>query len=452
MNNMLVCASRRLRRMLGTTIVITAVAVTAHAAFKDTPTARKYYDWLRGTFDIIEQQMPQITGAAEITADGFIEGKNLGVRGGAGLNEELGARAGGLCVYRCRKGEPGDVILYAFGVATERQPDVASLLEQELADAEALAEAGSPVIGLASLDQLSQYHVLDRARQVCRVLLDNHCPARDGLFTDSAGKSVIPSFTTANAAVAWPWMAEFFAACTRRGKTPAMYQSILADPERERYAKYVKVRFHDDMHVDPVPAGQFGRAYLDAVRRMFGQIETEQWANLEQAAQAATQTLRDGGKVFIFARGHYPPYHHAGQLVNDPRLYEPLQMRRIKRRKPTDPELPIPGANDYGIAVGYSLPPGDEFWGGADEMLRRAGKGVCWIISGYQTRADDLRANETLIDQCWPDGDAAVPVEGYDVPICPPSGVISEALMWMLTAEVYGRLHPDGSEMNDSGP
>jgi hypothetical protein len=100
-------------------------------------------------------------------------------------------------------------------------------------------------------------------------------------------------------------------------------------------------------------------------------------------------------------------------------------------------DLPVPGAADYGIAVAYSLPPGDPWWSGGDELLRRAGRGVCWIISGHKTTPAHLRANEILVDQCWPDGDAAVKIEGYDVNICPPSGVMSELLMWMLTAEIW---------------
>ena len=72
-------------------------------------------------------------------------------------------------------------------------------------------------------------------------------------------------------------------------------------------------------------------------------------------------------------------------------------------------------------------------------MLRQAGHGVCWVISGHRMQPDSLRPNELLVDQCWPDGDASVAVPGYDVNICPPSGVMSEALMWMLTAEVWAQ-------------
>src|SRR5436190_2030257 len=83
------------------------------------------------------------------------------------------------------------------------------------------------VIGIASIEQLKTVGLLERAQKACSVLLDNHAPADDGLFKDKSGKAFIPTFTTANPVVAWAWCAELFAACTRRGKTPAMYKSVM---------------------------------------------------------------------------------------------------------------------------------------------------------------------------------------------------------------------------------
>ena len=123
--------------------------------------------------------MPQITAAAELAADPFIAGKNLGVRGGVGLNQELGGRAGGFVTYRSEPGKPGDVILYAFGVTTTRPPDAGDTrkqLETELTDAEKLRAGGSIVIGIASVDQLKSFDLLDRAKKTCSTLLDNHAP------------------------------------------------------------------------------------------------------------------------------------------------------------------------------------------------------------------------------------------------------------------------------------
>ena len=102
------------------------------------PVAEAYFVWTLSALSQAETNMPVIAEAAQVAADAFVAGRDLGVRGGAGLNEELGARSGGLCVYRATKGNPGDVVLYAFGVATDKDKDVSVLLERELSDAESL--------------------------------------------------------------------------------------------------------------------------------------------------------------------------------------------------------------------------------------------------------------------------------------------------------------------------
>ena len=410
----------------------TASAAPAAEPPSAAPAAEAYLAWTRSALAQAETNLPAITAAAQVAADAFVAGRDLGVRGGAGLNEELGARAGGLCVYRATKGNPGDVVLYAFGVATDRDADVAALLERELADAEALKAAGSTVIGLASFRQLDVQGKMARAKAVCAALMDNYAPAGDGLFTAPDGRPAVPTHVTADAIVSWVWMAEFYAACTRAGKAPAMYQSVLNDPGRVRYDKYLRVRFHDDMKVEPIPAGQLGSAYVVALRGMLDAVRRDHWQALADAARRAAQAVRDGGQVHVFARGHYPPRHVGGQLAADRSGFR--RMLKGATAVPGDP-----GPKDFAIAVGYSLPPGDEWWGGADQRLRQAGRGVCWIISGHRTRPEHLRANELLLDQVWPDGDAALSIPGYDVGICPPSGVMAEALLWMLTAEICAR-------------
>ena len=145
----------------------TASAAPAAEPPSAAPAAEAYLAWTRSALAQAETNLPAITAAAQIAAEAFMAGRDLGVRGGAGLNEELGARSGGLCVYRATKGNPGDVVLYAFGVATDKDADVAALLERELADAEALKAAGSTVIGLASFRQLDVQGKMARAKAVC---------------------------------------------------------------------------------------------------------------------------------------------------------------------------------------------------------------------------------------------------------------------------------------------
>ena len=80
-------------------------------------------------------------------------------------------------------------------------------------------------------------------------------------------------------------------------------------------------------------------------------------------------------------------------------------------------------------------------------MLRDAGRGVCWVVSAYLTQPWDLRPNDILVDQQWPVGDALVKAAGYDVRIAPASGVVAEAIMWMLAAQVDADLRTAATRM-----
>lgn len=401
-------------------------AVTADEA----PAAREYMRWLQGMLDRIEADMPRITKAAELVADALIADKKLGVRGGVGLNEELGARAGGFCMYRCEAGKPGDPVVYAFGVVPTGK-EAKDILAKELDDAEKLKKAGSIVIGIASYEQLKEQGVLDRARATCDELIDNHAPASDGLFKDRAGKAIIPTFTVANAAVAWTWDVEVFAACTRKGKTPAVFQSIVADPEMKRYNKYKDTRFHEDIKVEPIAAGVLGKEYLKQLGAILRDVGTAEWPHLVNASNRAANAWKDGGIAYLYAMGHYPPYHHAGQLAADPRVFTPMNPGGKMTGKPAE--------NDFVIAIGYCKPPEammapKRFWWDDPDLMRQAGRGVAWVAASFDFTPDDVKKNEIVVDQRWGPGDAIVAVKGYDVKIAPSSGVVAEAMMWMITA------------------
>ena len=156
---------------------------------------------------------------------------------------------------------------------------------------------------------------------------------------DKSGHAFIPTFVTANPIVAWTWCGELFAACTRRGKTPAMYQSITVDTKMVRFKKYQNTRFHDDIHVDPQPAGKLGHAYLKGLRANFTDIGTTSWPALAAAADHAAGAIEDGGKGYLFLFGHYPPFHTPGVLAHDPGVFTTFN--------PGDKKSPAPGMADY---------------------------------------------------------------------------------------------------------
>ena len=387
--------------------------------------ARAYYDRYVSNLALIEAEIDSIVPAAETAAKLYVAGRNLGVRGGAGLREELGGRSGGLMPYRAERGDAGDIMIYAFGVRTSRETGPADSLDKELADAETLAAGGSLIIGIASLEQLEKFGRLDRTRSICAFLLDNRAGPIDGMATDGQGRPILSTFVPANPAVLWIWQAEFFAACTRLSRTPTMWQSIIVDRDLKRANRYKKIRFHEDLRVPPIEPGRLGRAYLHELRRVLKDIADKSWPALIQTASRAAEVLRRGGRVHVLAQGHYPPHHHRGGYATDPGHLSGLSR---------------PGKGDFAIALGYCAPPGHPRWARLDE-LRAAGQGVAWITSGYMQRNREfLRDNEIFLDQQWAEGDALVEVEGYDVRICPPSGIAAEVIMWMVKAQLYHEL------------
>ena len=137
--------------------------------------------------------------------------------------------------------------------------------------------------------------------------------------------------------------------------------------------------------------------------------------------------LSDEGRVLIADLGHYPPHHHTGQLLCDPKF-----MTRLNGGDNALFPVDI-GLGDLAIAIGYSFAPGTDWRGELNEM-RFAKYGVGWGISSHDTKRPDLRRRDILVDKKWPPSNALAKIPGYDARIGPASGVSSEAIMWAITA------------------
>lgn len=429
-------------------IALVAAFHAAPARADEAPAARAYFDALDRILVQVDADMTAISAAADKFAEAFIKEGGLGVRGETGFTSELSGRAGGFVACTGGPGKPGQPVIYALGIAKAgQQPN--QVLDKQLADALKAKEAGSVVIGIASFEQLKSLDMLGRATNACTALLDNHAPARDGITEESAPvnatnpataphypRAVLPIYTLAHDAVAWSLCCEVFAACTRREKTPTMYQSIMVDTKMERLKKYQGKAFHEDVKVAPIDAGKLGKAYIAGVRSVLRDVGTASWPALAKASDRIAEVLNDGGKVYVFARAHAPQFHHGGQLPGDPGLFTMLN-------GPNDKILAAPGQADFTLAVGYGFSPeamegNHSFWLDP-RAIRAAGRGVCWVIATYALAPGDIRPGEIVVDQRWGLGDAIVPVPGYDVKIAPSSGIVSEAILWMIAAEARER-------------
>ncbi len=238
-------------------------------------------------------------------------------------------------------------------------------------------------------------------------------------------RSHFPVDTVANVVDLWAWTGEFVAACTRLGKMRILYQSYGLPGGPERGKKYQGKRFHDDLTIRPVPAGELGRDYLDRIDSMLAKIGETQMPKLLQAAgwwQQATSAT-------ILVTGHMFPLH-----LQDP------------RSPPVGSIAAVPAWEDKDL-LDASHPPQFVFYLGyqfAPQKLLKQAKalGVKLVYSDVQpAQPPEPASNILYIDSAWPLADGCLTVPGCDVPILPASGVIQAAIYWTIASE-RGQLGP----------
>ncbi len=413
-------------------VVACAVAIThaaaPSAASDEAPAARTYMNRVESALARVAGDLSLISEAADAAAGPIIAGRGLAVLGDEGLADELSNRAGGFIFMQGDPPRPGDVLVYAVGVRrTVHHVDAASLLQSQLDDIRKWRQQGSTVIAIASIAQLEAADLLDDFRSEGHFVLDNHAPAGDD------GSLAAPTFTVTNAAVAWTFIAELFAAATREGQTLAIMPDLDGIKRNERFERHWSMRFHDQT-IDPIAKGELGRKYIKQLRGIMRDLATASWPALSRTAHRAGDTIQSGGRVYLRVSGPYVNQHHAGQLAADPGLFFSLD------HDGSNPLLASPGPDDFVIAVGRSAPPGSEWWG-EPQFLRQGGRGISWFVSAYLTRRADYRRREILVDLRWPEGDALVRPPGYDLPIAPASSIVAEAALWAVTAEVHAMIN-----------
>lgn len=403
-----------------------AIALTSLPVHADeVPLARAYFDWSQKNIADVKADMPAITAAANAAAPLIVDGKELGIQERS-IATELGGRAGGFYMIKDRTAKLGDIVLYPINSRPAAETDEKAFVKKSIDDMQRFKDAGSLVIAIASVKQLEKLDLLDAAKKATNHLLDNHAPAEDGLFVDAAGKHIIPTYPVADAVVAWSFCAELYAAITRLGKTPAMYQSVAIKGARERNNALKGKRF-EDIKIDPIAQGTLANAYLDGVSKLLYEIGTNSWPDLVRAVDRVYGSKADGGKAFVHLFAHYLPYHFDGSLAADPGLLIPLNVRGAKPITP-------PGDQDCIVSLGYCMPPYDKAYGNR-ELYENAGKGTIWILTTYDTMDSDRKKNDIIVDQQWPAGDAVVDIKGYDVRVFPPSGITTEVIAWAIVAQ-----------------
>ncbi len=134
------------------------------------------------------------------------------------------------------------------------------------------------------------------------------------------------------------------------------------------------------------------------------------------------EAIAAGHKVYLIPFGHLPPYE-----VNLPPDLGVFAKLPSDTNGPAFAKVGKPG--DLLVYIGYYELPVDLV-----DAAHAAGAKIVSFVAGTPDRFAGAMGADVNIEACWPFGDAAVDLPGYDVHILPPSGVMTSVAYWMLVA------------------
>ena len=360
-------------------------------------------------------QLPTIAAAAAVAAERACAGGRVwALSDEEGFVGEYQHRAAGLMMMSPLPGNgappldeavgAGDAVLTATQHhAPERQGELL----------QALAERGVHVTLVAAADSPL------RARATA--FIDNGLPSGTAPLLQHDGAAICPAASTVNIAAGWLWALELANACHLRGKAPVFLVSggLAAGGDRNRQLDGKP--FHDpgEYHVVPAPAGQRGTELLAEWLRCLTSIRATEMEKLAEIGALAAATRAAGHTVWCDSIGHSLPAQRG--IEGDPGLFR-LQF-------PEQGEEPDFAAGDCYLFNGYYGFPAEQL-----AAARAAGVRSAWIMGGREIEVIYPHPGEIHVNGYWRYGDASLHLPGYDYRVIPPSGVVTNTMLWLLQA------------------
>jgi hypothetical protein len=379
----------------------------------------------------IEENLPAITAAAEKVARRHLDGGAFVIPwNNQSLQQEIVGRAGGLMNMgrewkkdRTDAEKANDIAI----VGWDRAPG-----KNELAALQALKARGVFILGFGP----RELPALEEHVKLCDAFFDTGLPD-DRVITLLNGEKVGRANHLINALNGWVFTAEMVGALTRAGKMPPFYQSMFVPEAKDWNAGYSgKMPFHDDLRIVPSPPGKLGLAYLDQLRHHLRYLKRAQLPAMRQAADLIAREIRAEKPVFVLGMGHMPAYY-AGRY-EDARWMKYIDAHTFLASQVDDVRKSVP---DGGLVLrlgyfGEDQPGRDLF---AEKKLR-----LIMMNNENPTPGMELPKDLLLsIDMGMAFGDACVTVEGYPIPILPPSGVVQIVAYEAINTEVLARQGTD---------
>jgi hypothetical protein len=340
--------------------------------------------------DHTAKDIPAMAAPADEVAKRVVAGGKLWAAGQPSVVSELAGRAAGLMLCKPLGGaapEKGDVVLYA--------------LESGGTLPENLSASGAYVIILGST-----------VAPANGVALPNH----------ASDSGVSP--TLANAVAGWTFSGELIAAFTRLGKMPVIYETIgLYNGVPRINAFDAKgIYFHETHAVKPTPPGVIGGQFIQTISAILKRVKAEDRDAINRAATWSAGAKTHGKRLMMYSMGHLFPDEVAKSPIGA--LFESSVWNSGFTNAPPPNDQYAEG--DVLIHIGYQHPP--------TPMLARAKKAGAKVayVDVLQDRDYVHDSNVIWIDPMWNWADGCVPLENYEVPLLPASGVVNGAIAWEI--------------------
>lgn len=413
----------------GRLTVVCAWLVSFVGCAAQTP-SQQYAQFVIDQCDRIEHDMPRYVQVAERMADLYEQGAAIHFPwNGHGLQQDLAGRAGGLMYLAERskgqKPEGSDVPDMAI-ISWDRAPS-----GNDLKSLKDLDEKGCYILGFgpAAHPELTE-HV-----KLCDEMFDTGFGADGGAIQLADGTNTGLANHVVNALNGWVVIGEMVSAMTRRGQMPKMWKPYVLPGGREWGEKYYGKggRFHDDMQIEPVPAGQVGTAYVQRIRELTRQFKRTQQGSVTEAADLIAQEMAAGRKTVIATSGHMP-WTFVGKF-DDAAWAQPFDMHESVQNQVDAYRAKSP-RDALVLRLGYFGMHKD-----GPPLFRELNQRVIMITAEHPGEdhqlPDDLLV---VIDMCMAYGDTCVVIEGYPIKLLAPSGIMQAVAYESVNVEVQARL------------
>ncbi|HDY65424.1 MAG TPA: hypothetical protein ENH84_04220 [Phycisphaerae bacterium] len=398
-------------------VFIIATMVQAAACYAGQTPAAKVTEDICISLDSVEKSIPEISKAAELIAERWIDGGTLCVDGTKEWATEIYYRAGGLAHLKF----------------LPQYPDV------EKYNQKSIVLAGYLPGGDKSDTKWAKRIRVALKKGMLVVLIAPGDPG--ALNTKTLSKSErenlvrlwpqgsTPDIEAASLATSWALVGEIVSACTRRGKMPTMLKSVLFEGARDRNGAIHGMPFHKKTSVSPIKPGVLGKAYIQSARRWVTDFTARNSGKIEQIASHISAQKKAGKAVVAVTTGHI--------WMDPPWLVSVKGVKELHKASSETISRELTGGGTLMI-IGYR----ELFYGqrqtDVPEAVRKAGG---WIV-GFATHPevpDDLADRSVLMSTGWPDSDAIVEIPGYDIHVLPITGLAQIAIYRMISESLPGK-------------